>query len=189
MEGDVRGVVLLACVVAAGGCQTRVVRYNPMLGGLPGAESGMPIVRGWNHKDPTLVPESQLVQETPEGKTRLVAKTGRHLILHIYNTIEDGQRDLFVSEVLSAVTKAECAERGVDPGTLYDDLARDRLDLYELFNLMPMGEQTPGALMTPLGSGAYRVQVTGLGTSRLRWTGFDMVMERGNWRLRWLVER
>jgi hypothetical protein len=186
----VRIAICMALIVLAPGCtETRVVRYNPFLGGLPGAESGMPVVRGWDYQDPTAIPESQIVQQTPDGKPRLIAKTGRHLILHMYNTIEDGQRDLFVEQVLSSVTRAECHQRGVDPGTLYDTLAENRLDLYDLFNLMPMAERTPGVVMTPVGDGAYRVKVTGLGTANLRWTGFDMIMEGGSWRLRWVVDR
>lgn len=169
--------------------ETRIVRYDPFLGGLPGAESGTPVVRDLGgYRDPTFVPENKIVEETPDGKKKLIAKSGRHLILHIYNTIEDDQKQLFVDQVLSRTTKAECDARGVDPGTLYDTLAENRLDLYDLFNLMPMGEQTPGAMMVPIGKGTYRVTVSGLGTNNLRWIGFDMVMEGGNWRLRWLVE-
>lgn len=181
------GPALLALALL-GACETRVVRYNPILGGLPGSESGMTVVRDMGaYRDPTAVPESRIVEETPDGKKKLIAKTGRHLILHIYNTIEDGEKDIFVAQVLSAATRAECAERGEDPGTLYDQLCADRLDVYDLFNLMPMGERTPGAVMEPVGKGVYRITVSGLGTSQLRWRGMDMVMEGGSWRLRWFV--
>lgn len=189
-----RAVPVWSCAVSAmvlmASCETRVTKYNPFLGGLPGAVSGREVVRDFGgYRDPTAVPENQIVEKTPDGKEKLVAKTGRHLILHIYNCIEDDRKDLFVDQVLCGETKAECLARGVDPGTLYDQLCAQRLDLYDLFNLMPMGERTPGVLMVPAGRNTQRVTVSGLGTGNLRWVGFDMVMEGGNWKLRWFVER
>ncbi len=182
-------VCALGSVLALLGCETRVVRYNPILGGLPGAESGRPVVRDFgDYRDPSIISEDQIVQEEPDGKKTLIARTGRHLILHIYNTIEDGEKDLFVGQVLSKKTRDECAAMGVDPGSLYDELCEQRLDVYDLFNLMPMGERTPGAVMTPVGAGVQRVSISGLGTSGLRFRAMDMVMEGGNWRLRWFVD-
>jgi hypothetical protein len=32
-----------------------------------------------------------------------------------------------------------------------------------------------------------RVELDGLAAKGLFWTGFDMVQERGNWKLRWMV--
>lgn len=66
------------CALALVGCETRVVRYNPILGGLPGAESGRPVVRDFgDYRDPTIISEDQLVQEQPDGKKTLIARTGK----------------------------------------------------------------------------------------------------------------
>lgn len=181
--------VLIACSGAACEREVRVVKYNPFLGGLPGAESGMPVVRNLgDYADPTAIPLDQLVRESEPGKKTFVAKSGRHLMIHIYNTLKDNDKELFVREVLSSITKTECFEQAVDPGEAFDYLKAREEDVRALFDLMPSGEQTPGVFMQPVGKNIYRVQVSGLGTSDLAWTGFDMVMEKGNWKLRWFVK-
>lgn len=184
-------IAVLALAGALSACEreVRVIRYNPLLGGLPGAQSGMPVVRDLgDYKDPTAVPLDQLVREEQPGTKTLVAKTGRHLMIHIYNTLKDNDKELFVREVLSTATKTECFERAVQPEETFDYLKAREEDVRALFDMMPMGEQTPGVFMQPIGKNTYRVQVSGLGTSDLAWTGFDMVMEKGNWKLRWFVE-
>lgn len=181
---------ILLCVIALAGCatRTRVVKYNPLLGGLPGAESQTPIVRDLGeYQDPTAISPDKLVTEEEPGKKRLVARTGRHLMIHIYNTLDKGDKELFVREVLSKATKAECFERGVVPGDAFDYLVSRREDIDELFAMMPGGEHTPGVFVQPVGGGAQRIEVTGMGTEKLAWTGFDMVMEGGNWKLRWFT--
>lgn len=177
-------------ILALAGCatQTRVVKYDPFLGGLPGAESRTPVVRDLgDYTDPTAIPPDQLVQEPEPGRKVLAAKTGRHLMIHVYNTLKNDDRDLFTTQVLSERTRAECLERGIDPADAFDYLKTREDDVAALFNMMPAGEQTPGIVVQPLGKGARRLQVTGAGLGDLYWTGFDMVMERGNWRLRWFV--
>lgn len=181
-------IVLGLLLMAPAACvETRVVRYDPILGGLPGVQSGTPIVgTKQGYVDPTAVPEDQLVVTDPDtGQKKLTAKTARHLMIHIYNTIKDEDKETFVREVLSTKTRQECYDRGVDPGELFDELIRRREDLMALFNIMPAGEKTPGALLQPLGGKEYRVMVQGLATRNLTWTGMDMVMEKGNWKLRW----
>lgn len=183
--------IAVGALLVLGACetQTRVVKYNPFLGGLPGAESGSTIVRDLgDYADPTVIPPDKLVEEPEPGKKVLHAKTGRHLMIHIHNTLKNDERELFVSQVLSAVTRAECLERGIDPGDAFDYLKTREDDIAALFNMMPDGEQTPGVIAKPLGPNERRVQVTGAGLGDLYWTGFDMVMEKGNWRLRWFVQ-
>jgi hypothetical protein len=181
---------LAAAVFFAAGCQTetRVVKYHPMLGGLPNSESGLPIVRGDNYIDPTVVPEDKLTVVDPVSKKKtLTARTGRHLMVHIYNCVLENDKETFVAQVLSGETKAECAQRNVDPGACFDEVVRRKDDMVALFNAMPGGEFTPGVYVRNLGPKAERVQVEGLAAKDLSWTGFDMVMEKGNWKLRWFV--
>lgn len=181
-------VCLAWCIL--GGCarETRVIRYNPFLGGLPEAQSNTPVVRDLgDYQDPTALAPEELVKEAPDGKKTLVARSGRHLMVHIFNTLQNNEQELFVDQVLATRTKDECYERGVEPGAAFEFLKAREEDVRALFNMMPAGEQTPGVLMQPLGGKAQRVQIRGLGTQDLYWTGFDMVMEGGNWKLRWFV--
>jgi len=169
------------------GCEKRVVRYNPFLGGLPNSESSTPVIRGdLNYIDPTAVPEDQLVVEDPATKKKtLTTRSGRHLMVHIYNAIKDKDKATFVDQILSSVTKAECAARGVDPGDTFEEIMRRRDDVVALFNAMPNGEFTPGIYLRKLAPKSQRIEVQGLAAQELAWTGMDMVMESGNWKLRW----
>lgn len=188
------------------GCQSeeRIVRYRPMLATVPGATFGTepvgPRFKG-EYVDPTGTktpegmlanaegeeepPESELVIELPDGTKRLVSTTGRHLMSHIINTIDADDREMFLDQVLSDLTKEEFLERGMDPGLAFDELKKRRADIMKLFNKMPMGEFTPGMLMKNVGGGVQRLQVFGAAASELRWTFMDMRFEHGQWKLRW----
>ncbi len=180
---------LSVLVVLVAGCarEERVVRYHPMLGGLPGSVSGTADIRGLEgYVDPTAVRVEDLVKVDPATqKKTLIAKSGRHLMVHIYNALRDGDKGTFVSQILSRETKEECAARGVEPGACFDELKRRQDDVLALFNAMPSGEYTPGVLAMPLGGKSQRIELQGLAAQGLSWTGIDMVMEQGNWKLRW----
>jgi hypothetical protein len=177
---------LLACALVAGCAEQKVVRYKPMLAGLPGAETQTPVTGTPGYIDPTYVPQDKLSVEDPVTKKKtLTAKTCKHLMIHIYNTMKANDKQTFVREVLSSKTKAECSQRGVDPGETFDELLRRQDDVLALFNAMPMGESTPGAYIFPLGKKEQRVELQGLAAKDLAWTGIDMIFENGNWKLRW----
>lgn len=181
-------VVAGACLL--GGCtETKVVRRTSQLGGLPGAESGSPDIRDFGdaYKDPGELSLDELRETQPDGSVKLYAKTGRHLMIHIYNTLEQDDKKLFVSQVLSDMTKRECIERGVDPGQCFDLLKAHEQDIRDLFDRMPAGERTAGIYPKSLGDNVTRVELGPRGDQDLLWGGFDMVMERGNQRLRWFV--
>ncbi len=177
-------VVLAACAT-----ETRVIRYNTILSGIPGAQSQMPVSGSApsGYTDPTAVPLNQLVQEDETGKKTLVARSARHLMIHIHNTLEDNDKALFVDQVLSTLTKKECADRGVDPGDSFDFFQTRRDDIRALFNLMPAGEASPGVQMRQLSRSVWRVELPKNRPDDLHWVGFDMVLERGNWKLRWFI--
>jgi len=186
--GVSRGFISAALLFLAG-CQTRVVSYDSFLTGLPGSEQQLPGGRKMgDYIDPTRVREDQLVKNEPgTEKKKLVAKSGRHLMIHIYNTIDAGDVDLFTQQVLSTKSKNEFAEKGVDPREGFDFLKAHQEDLQILFSLMPAGENTPGLRMMPMGGGVQRVALDGIMAKGLYWNGFDMIQERGNWKLRWMV--
>jgi len=177
----------LACCLLLGGCTYRkVISYNAPLAGLPGAVSGRE--ETGDHlrlTDPTTMPGGQIRVENPDGSVVLYSRSPRQLMQHIYQTMENGERDLFVEQVMCARTRAEFRERGYDPGIGFDELVRRRDDVLKLFNAMPQGEYTPGVLWEKLGEKTYRLKVTGLGARDLEWSFMDMVLEHGNWKLRW----
>lgn len=179
----------LAALLAGplGACEERIVSYHPMLGGLPGAESAETITAPPGMKgDPTAVAGKLRVTDE-NGKVTLIARAPRHLMKHIYDTIFDDEPQLFIEQVLSQASKDEYFERGVDVMEAFKTLRERREDIHALFNAMPRGEQTPGLFVEPLGGGAQRLCVYGRAARDLSWNGFDMIMEKGNWKLRWFV--
>jgi len=180
-------------LLAVSGCvRERVVKWDPPLGGLPGASSETPIVseNRFTFVDPTRAPAGGIRQEDEQtGEVHLYAHSGRHLMAHIYTTLLEGERELFTNQVLSAATRAEFEARGLDPASGFDMLLRDRDDIFALFDLMPMGEYTPGVIWEKLGQfdgqNVVRLGVNGPATNELRYRYFDMIFEHGNWRLRW----
>lgn len=184
------GAAVSACAAALlylCACESRVVNYNTFLSGLPRSEQAMPYENAKpGYHDPTRIPEDKIVQgEGPDRK--LVAKNGRHLMIHIYTTVDEGERDLFFKQVLSRRTAEACIEKGHDPRLLFDFLKYHQADMQALFRAMPMGELTPGLLMVARGDGVYRVQIERKLAEGMPFDGFDMVMEGGNWRLVWFT--
>lgn len=176
-----------AILAAMAGCEERVVYNNPMLAGLPGAETSMTITGpAGAGPDPTVV-RGKLRRTDESGNITLVARAPRHLMKHIYDTVFNNEPRLFLDQVLSKVTKDEYDARGVDEMEAFNTLREHREDIHALFNAMPRGEMTPGVFLQPLGGRVHRLCVYGLAARDLRWNGFDMVMEDGNWKLRWFV--
>jgi hypothetical protein len=107
---------------------------------------------------------------------------------HIQDLLAKGDADLFADQVLSQTTRAEYRERGLDPRDAFATLKPREKEIAKLFARMPMAEHSPNVLMEPLGGNVFRVRVTGTATNGLgAWTGFDMALESGNWKLRWFV--
>jgi len=164
------------------------VHRHPLLGGLPGSETtGVVTGPAGEYADPTRVPDGQIVRENADKSKTLIAKTGRHLMVHIYNCIADDDAKLFTDQVLSEMTKGDYYERGLDPRGAFDTIKARREDVVKLFAAMPAGEFTPGLMAENVDTNVRRVNLTGAAAKGLSWTGFDMVMEKGNWKLRWFV--
>lgn len=187
---------VLAGVLAGCATETRVIRYRPILSGLPGAEGGIgPDGRSAAESAASaaevggmplsVLSTSQIRYTDDDGRVRLVATTGRDLMIHVYETLRDGERDLFLEQVLSDATKVEYGRRGIDPSRAFDDLLARSDDVVDLFNAMPSGEFTPGVFLTPIGRGQRRLVVSGMAARGLRWTAMDMIEEDGNYRLLW----
>jgi hypothetical protein len=188
------------------GCaqEEKVIYNRPMLGALPNAQTGQVITAPRGFTGPAFGAGLQPQEIGPDGKPKtgadtliiekdrkrqMLARTGRELMIHIYRALEKEDRQFFVDEVLSDRTRTECYQRGVQPGVLYDGLLEVGDEVVELFNAMPQGEATPGVLMNPIGGGLFRLEVDPRRVRDSRFQGFDMVMERGQWRLKWFVEK
>ncbi|MCC6425299.1 MAG: hypothetical protein IT435_00630 [Phycisphaerales bacterium] len=170
-------------------CEERVIYNRPLLGALPGAESNAPVSRyPKGYQDPTAIPDDELVVKDDVGKpTAFRARTARHLMMHIYSTLMNSQEKLFVEQVLSEQTKREYYAHGQHPREAFKTMQEHAGDVLTLFDRMPMGESTPGLFLQPVGGGVQRLVVQGLAARDLYWVGFDMVMEKGNYKLVWFV--
>lgn len=174
---------LLMCGVWALGACTyeETVYWRPALSSVPGAVSGGEefTEKPKGYIDPTTLEDGKIRVEGEDGSPVLVARSARHLMAHIYSTLEKGERDLFVSQVLCEATRQEFRERGMDPGEAFDYLVENRQHVAALFGRMPMGEYSPGVTMHQIGGGATRVAMARSAAEGLRWRGFDMIWEGG----------
>jgi hypothetical protein len=186
------GLILRVLVLGVPGalfaCEERVVHYHPFLAGLPGAETQAVTTgpRG-EYFDPTIVPGNTIEETKDDGRKTLIAKTGQHLMVHIFNCVARDDAHTFVDQVLSERTRQEYYDRGQDPAQAFELLKERKAEMVRLFRAMPSGESTPGVISQGVGGGVRRFVVTGKSAQGLDWIGIDMVMEKGNWRLRWFV--
>lgn len=179
--------VLFACVSCAR--EEKVVRYKPWFAGLEGAQINRQVaIPAELRSDPTGgVTEDQLRVEHEDKSVTLVARTGRQLMIHIYTTLAENERDLFAKEVLSEATRAEYRRQGLDPGLAFDALLQHEDEIIDFFNAIPYAENTPGVFWQPQGGRTFRIEANGLARTNLKIVGMDMTMDRGNWKLRWFV--
>jgi len=183
-----RGLAMALLALAACAREERVVGQRSLLGGLPGAETRVtPLGPRGQTADPAALDESTLEVVQPDGSKRLVSKSGRHVMVHIWNTLQDGDAETFLRQVLSRRTRNEYLDRGLDPAQAFDRIRARRADIQRLFARMPMGERTPGVVYEQLGGRMFRFMLTGTAAKGLSWVGIDMVYEEGNYRLVWFV--
>ncbi len=174
------------------GCEPyqRDVSSNSFFSGLDGAD-GPEVARtdlGRNH-DPRHLPQDAQRIEDEDGNVTLQARSPRHLMRHIFETLRDEDMELFLDQVLSEATKQEFRAHGKTPEDAYWML-RDELDsIDKLFARMPMAEHSPNATFTRLGDGIHRLRLVRGAGRDLRWQGFDMISEEGNERLLWFYEQ
>lgn len=181
----------LALLAGLGACQReeKIINYKPFFAGLegvsgPGAPSGRADRGMLREADEA---ELSLVRENPDGSKTLILRNGRDLIFHIRSTLAEEEVDLFTGQVLSRVTHDEFIERGRDPAEAFWMLKKREQELAKLFARMPMGEHSPSVLVERIGHNLFRVRLTGQSSKGLDgWRGFDMVLEEGKWRLRWM---
>lgn len=184
----------LLLLIALASCQQeeKIVNYKPFFSGLEGAKTQTPAVAA-APTSPTIPTanngeEIGLIKENADGTVTLVMSSGRNLMSHIQRTLAEEEKEQFAQQVLSEITRAEYQQRNIDPVKAYELAKKNEKEIIKLFNRMPMGEYSPNVLMEQLGRNMIRVRVTGQARKGLeKWSGFDMILEKGNWRLRWFV--
>jgi hypothetical protein len=180
------------CGLMPGGCkpEEKVVSYKPFFSGLEGVQTREPEVArpqpGLASGGDTEITQDDLIIKNDDGSTTLVARSGMQLMAHIRRLLAENDADLFASQVLSETTRDEYLQRRLDPREAFKTLKEREKDILLLFARMPMGEHSPTVIVEQLGRNFFRVRVTGDARKGLgRYSGMDMVMERGNWKLRW----
>lgn len=172
-------------------CETRIIRYNPPLANLPGAQTGIQPVYGEDlavlnapvSKDAT----SEPVIKNPDGTKTLVSRNARDLIFHIATTMREDDEKTFTEQVLSNATRDEFFQRGHDPAWAFRELKNRRTDVEKVFKIVPQGELTPGVRIEVVGQNVFRIRQHYLDPKEYAWVGFDMILEGSNWKLRWFV--
>ncbi len=172
------------------GCQPyeRVVSRSSILSGLESSGSNIPEKRSkYAVHEVFSTPTGEIRVEDELGEITLYAKNIRQLMTHITTTIQDDEKDLFVDQVLSQITKDEFTQRGLNPALAFEELTKRQRDIFRLFYFMPMGEYTPGLHLKAVGRNTFRLQLSRARNESLYWIGIDSVFENGNYRLRWFV--
>jgi hypothetical protein len=180
----------LAALLALASCarEERVIGQRSLLGGLPGAQAKVaPLGPKGQSIDPAMLDETRLVEVRPDGTKRLISRSGRHLMLHIWTTLQEGDAGTFVDQVLSRRTRDQFLDRGLDPAEAFERVRARLDDVQRLFARMPMGEHTPGVHYEQLDRNTFRFILTDTAARGLTWIGIDMIYEDGNYRLLWFV--
>lgn len=184
MKTRSRILAVVASALCAGlsGCTyEKTVYWRPALSAAPGAVSGGETFseKPKGYRDPTQLDDGRIRVQGEDGSPVLVARTARHLMAHIYTTLKEEERELFVTQVLCEQTRAEFRERQMSPGEGFDYLKQNEQDIALLFGRMPMGEFSPGVISRQISGGVTRVTLNKAAAEGLRWRGFDMVWEGG----------
>jgi len=179
----------VALSVYMSGCTyERVVSRSSILSGIEGAESKIPEKKAARPLPDFLrTPDEGIRVVDEDGSVTLYSKSIRQLMAQITSTLQNGERELFVEQVLSQRTKDEFYERGLDPGMAFDELLKHYRDIGRLFYFMPMGEYTPGLYLETVGKNTFRLKISRIRNESLYWIGIDTVFEENNYRLRWFV--
>ena len=177
-------VALPIVVFAISGCvETTITQVNkPFFSGINNA-GGLRNLQNasTNGGEQTQIKDPRVINT--DGTITLNSPTIRALLRHILETIANGEEDLFTDQLLSTITKREFTDRGFDPVEAHREMTLKKDDIRALFRAMPAGEFTPGVLMQNVGRDTFRLAIKG--DPGLRWSFIDVVLERGQYKLRW----
>ena len=192
----------LICGAGMGACQERVVAVRGGLQNLPGATGGVRVDPGqetapgknyermlskYNPYDEALVPDERhplrLVDPDDPEEVTLVLRSPQHVVIHLYETLQNGELDLLYEQVLSDRLKRNYRELLKDPREAVDYLVRNEREVRRLIATMPAADQTPGLSLRPLGDNMYRIQAPGNGSLDMKFQRLDLALEEGQFRL------
>ena len=180
--------VITFTAVISGCTYERVVSHSGLLTGLDGAESQLPSKQQARALPDFLrTPDDGIRVEDEDGNITLYSKSVRQLMAHISTTISNGEKELFLEQVLCEQTKEEFYQRGLDPGLAFDELVKRERDIGRMFYYMPMGEYTPGLYLKTIGRNTFRLKLPRANNESLYWLGLDVVFESSNYKLRWFL--
>ncbi len=182
---------LAVCVVAAGCAEeVKVIRYDPFLAHLPGAEGGKPPVgeRPQTPVDPMELPPDQLIVRNADGTTTLVSRVVRHLVGHLARVMQEEDDRLLYDQLVSEETKLHFSREGQEPRQAILEFFRDNHDdVIALLSRMPAAERSPGVVLSKVGPKQFKLVLSGTAARGLKFTELWVVMEKGNWRLWWFA--
>lgn len=171
-------------------CQSeeKIVKYNPFLAHIPGAETQTKPVgeRFENYDDPTKLAGDKTVIENSDGSVTLVAKSVRHLMTNITLCLQYEDDELMLEQVISQQTKERFRAEGKDPAESVKFLKDNQKDVAALFARMPFGEHSPNIILEQPARRTIMLELTGLAAKDMRFTELWAVMEKGNWKLLWI---
>jgi hypothetical protein len=178
------------CALGAAGCQSeeKVLKYNPFLANIPGAETKTKPVgeRFDNYIDPTKLEGDKTVLENPDGSVTLVAKSVRHLMTNITLCLQYEDDELLLDQVISEQTKGRFRGEGKEPEEAVKFLKENQKDISALFARMPFGEHSPNIILKQPARRTVVLELTGLAAKDMRFTELWAVMEKGDWKLLWI---
>ncbi len=124
-----------------------------------------------------------LRRKAPDGTITLVLRSPSDVMYHVSQTLRNKEYDLLLEQVLSERLKTEYRKRMREPREAVDFLVGHEREIMALIAALPMGENTPGVLMEDIGPNAFRLRAPESMRPDLRLTCFDVVIEKGVFRL------
>ncbi len=194
MKPRIAGATLvLAAAVGLAGCEpeVRVIRYDPFLSRVPGAEGGQPPV-GTRPVDPDIVPQGvapdePLVIKEQNGARRLNLRTIRHLMAQLNRAFAEDDLEIFLDQAVAARTIQHWEDQGRSPRDHVGDYLWDhQRDIANLFSRMPNGEQSATVNVVKTGPSTLRIRVRDSSAQGLNLTTLTVELERGAWKLVWI---
>lgn len=198
---NIHTITAIAATLILVGCETeeRVVAIRGPLRGLPGAvEQGPSDTSGSSHDlssaldkaDPAganapgePVDGNPFRRKLADGSIVLLSRSPRQVVMHLAQTLQNGEDDLLYDQVISQQLKDNYSKRGLDPHLAVDDLKRDAKQVYKLLNAMPLGDATPGATMANIGRNMFEITAPGAELLDQRYTRLQVILENGSFRL------
>lgn len=118
-----------------------------------------------------------------DGSVILVSRAPYQLVVHLRDTLRDGETDLLFEQLLSDRLKQAYIDRGRDPRDAVAFLLRNQRHVQKFLEAVPAGERTPGAVFRPIGRNVYRLETLDKAQLELKFSKMDMIIENGRLRL------